>query len=153
MSVLKQTATAFLFHDSRLLLVYHKKLQRWMHVGGHIEFGETPSQALVREVREEVNLDFSFLEWYPIMDILLIHRTVKQEPKPFLMHTRPTGESETLCYDFVCKVTDISQLQLAQSEITDYKWLTEQELRDDTTVSTYLRILALNAFSVYKAAL
>ena len=30
---------------------------KWMGVGGHIEPGETPDQALVREIKEETNLD------------------------------------------------------------------------------------------------
>ncbi|MCB2223153.1 MAG: NUDIX hydrolase [Actinobacteria bacterium] len=54
------TASAFVLHPDggRLLLVWHRKLQRWLQPGGHVE----PSDASVwkaarREVREETGLD------------------------------------------------------------------------------------------------
>lgn len=41
----------------------------WDLIGGHIEMGESPEQALIREVKEEINLDiglkdFNFLKKY-----------------------------------------------------------------------------------------
>jgi len=40
-------------------LVHHKKLDRWMQPGGHIEDDENPIVAAVREVREETGVDIS----------------------------------------------------------------------------------------------
>ena len=31
----------------------------WDLIGGHVEDGETPEQALVREIKEELNIDFT----------------------------------------------------------------------------------------------
>ena len=55
------TATGFLVRDGKVLLVNHRKLKRWLPVGGHIEAGEDPTQALRREVREEVGLDIEIV--------------------------------------------------------------------------------------------
>jgi 8-oxo-dGTP pyrophosphatase MutT (NUDIX family) len=46
-------ATAIIVDKGKVLLVNHKKLGMWLPPGGHIEEGETPDEALVREVAEE----------------------------------------------------------------------------------------------------
>ena len=38
---------------SQVLLTLHHKFKRWVQVGGHVDAGETLSQAAVREAREE----------------------------------------------------------------------------------------------------
>ena len=51
------TATAVL-HNARgqVLLVHHNKFGRWMCPGGHVEPGELPDEAVLREVLEETGL-------------------------------------------------------------------------------------------------
>jgi len=57
MTVKHFTATAVV-HDAhgRVLLVYHNKFDRWMCPGGHVEPGELPDEAVLREVLEETGL-------------------------------------------------------------------------------------------------
>ncbi len=42
--------------EFKVLLHRHKKLERWLPVGGHIESDENPEQAALREVKEETRL-------------------------------------------------------------------------------------------------
>ncbi len=42
--------------DGRLLLHHHKRLDRWLQMGGHVEGDETPELAALREGREESGL-------------------------------------------------------------------------------------------------
>jgi 8-oxo-dGTP pyrophosphatase MutT (NUDIX family) len=51
------TASAFVVRRGRLLLVLHRKLQRWLQPGGHIEPGDaSPLDAARREAAEETGL-------------------------------------------------------------------------------------------------
>jgi len=54
-------ATAFIVRGGKVLLVKHRKLGLWLPVGGHIEKGETPEEALRREALEESGLEIEVL--------------------------------------------------------------------------------------------
>lgn len=47
------TASGLVLRDGCLLLIWHDRLGRWLQPGGHVEEGETPLQAALREVLEE----------------------------------------------------------------------------------------------------
>ena len=53
--------SGYIFHNDKVLLIHHAKLDKWLPVGGHIDENETPDQALRREVKEETNLDIEIL--------------------------------------------------------------------------------------------
>lgn len=50
------TATAYIFDKQKILLIYHRKLLKWLPPGGHIEENETPPEAALRETLEETGL-------------------------------------------------------------------------------------------------
>jgi len=47
------TASAVVIHHGHILLIHHKRIGAWLPPGGHIEDGELPHQAALREVQEE----------------------------------------------------------------------------------------------------
>jgi 8-oxo-dGTP pyrophosphatase MutT (NUDIX family) len=56
------TATVYIISQEkppRILLVHHKKYDKWMPPGGHIEAGENPYQAVIREALEETGIDIT----------------------------------------------------------------------------------------------
>ena len=58
-----ETVTCYIKKGDYYLLLYRNKEEndlnegKWLGVGGHLEEGETPDQALIREVKEETGLD------------------------------------------------------------------------------------------------
>jgi 8-oxo-dGTP pyrophosphatase MutT (NUDIX family) len=51
------TASCFVLDpDGRLLLHHHRRLNRWLQMGGHLEAGEEPLDAALREAAEESGL-------------------------------------------------------------------------------------------------
>ena len=42
-------------------MTHHRKLDKWLPLGGHIELDEDPEQAAVREAREESGLEVELL--------------------------------------------------------------------------------------------
>ena len=58
-----ETVLAYIQRNNQYLLLYRNKKKndinegKWIGVGGHVEKGETPEDALIREIKEETNLE------------------------------------------------------------------------------------------------
>jgi len=55
------TVAIFVVHGGKVLLIHHRKLDKWLPLGGHIELDEDPEQAALREAREESGLEVELL--------------------------------------------------------------------------------------------
>ena len=45
----------------RMVLVHHRKFNKWQQPGGHVEPFENPVETAVRETKEETGIDISFI--------------------------------------------------------------------------------------------
>jgi len=55
------TVAIFVVHDGKILLIHHRKLNKWLPLGGHIELDEEPEIAALREAKEESGLDVELI--------------------------------------------------------------------------------------------
>lgn len=55
------TVAIFVVHDAKVLLILHRKLGKWLPLGGHIELDEDPEIAALREAKEESGLDVELI--------------------------------------------------------------------------------------------
>lgn len=51
------TGSAFVVGVRGIVLLRHRRLGRWLQPGGHVDAGESPWAAAIREAREETGLD------------------------------------------------------------------------------------------------
>ena len=61
------TASVWILTKSKpkkVLLVHHKKYDKWIQPGGYIEKFENPIEAAIREVKEETGLNIDFINKY-----------------------------------------------------------------------------------------
>ncbi len=56
------TASVYVIKDDSVLMLYHGKYDHWVHPGGHIDPGETPDEAALREAEEETGVEAEILE-------------------------------------------------------------------------------------------
>ena len=55
------TVAIFVVQAAKVLLVHHRRLDKWLPLGGHIELEEDPETAARREAKEESGLEVELL--------------------------------------------------------------------------------------------
>ncbi len=55
------TVAIFVVQAKKVLLIHHRKLDKWLPLGGHVELDEDPEQAALREAREESGFEVELL--------------------------------------------------------------------------------------------
>jgi len=121
------TVAVFIVYDSKVLLVMHKKQQKWLPIGGHIELTEDPDQALAHEIAEECGLEVEMLTTKP--EIPGEHRKSLFTPNYMDVH-----EINNLDYEhkhvgliYFAKAKS-DEAKLAPQEHDDIRWFSEQDI-------------------------
>ncbi|MEL6761702.1 MAG: NUDIX hydrolase [Myxococcota bacterium] len=116
------TASAFVTSPDRrdLLLIHHRKLQRWLQPGGHFEQDDpNPLAAALREVEEEVGIEPSRLEVADELFDIDIHR-IPANPK------EPTHHHFDLRFLFVGRSREF----VRGDEVADARWWPLEKIRE-----------------------
>lgn len=118
------TVAIFIVREGKVLLILHRKLNKWLPVGGHIELDEDPEMAALREAREESGYEVELLGERPpttepgtralitprFMDIHRINET--HEHIGLIYWARPKA----------------GELSRAEEEHHDIRWVAAEEL-------------------------
>lgn len=73
---MKKTARAVIIKDNKLLVFFRRKklndefITYYAIPGGHVEEGETLEETVIRELKEEMNIDIKVLNYLGKLDIL-----------------------------------------------------------------------------------
>ncbi|MBU3549522.1 MULTISPECIES: NUDIX hydrolase [unclassified Polynucleobacter] len=111
------TASGLVIKDDKVLLIFHPYIKRWFQPGGHIDEGDSPIEAAIREVYEETGyiceLDAN-----------------SQEPIDIDIHEIPEnskkGEGAHLHIDLLYRLRALRQEQSAED--IECKWFAFSEV-------------------------
>ena len=146
------TVAIFVVHADKVLVIHHRKLDRWLPLGGHVELDEDPEQAALRETKEESGLDVVLIGERPPTSgagtraliaprFLDIHRiTDTHEHIGMIYWARPRNGETTLAseehYDIRwCAAEDLDRLHPPMAEAV--KWYCLKALEEATAVPVH----------------
>ena len=122
------TASTYIFDGAKVLLVLHKKLKKWLPVGGHVEPNETPEEAAKREAKEEAGID---IELIPQENITVHHPNARSFARPYLcllQEIPPFGSQDHhqhIDFVFIAKPKEDGTLEAPQEVV---RWFTLEEI-------------------------
>ncbi len=133
------TATAFIVDSqNRTLLLWHKRLKRWMPPGGHVDPDETPEQTAKRECKEETGLDVEIVggasedlfadcpkEGHMLKTpIAMLLENIPECPE------RDEPAHQHMDFLYLARPLDEAQdLVLAEEEGEDMRWFTKSDIK------------------------
>lgn len=125
-------ASVYILDDDKVLLIHHRKLQKWLPPGGHIDPNETPSEAAKREAFEETGLEIALISeenvWVQCWN-------AKSLPRPYLClleeipayHDKPAHQHIDLIY---LGRPIGGQLQENEAETQGIRWFSLKEIEE-----------------------
>lgn len=137
-------ATTFVVHDNKTLLLHHRKLDKWLPPGGHIDPHELPDLAALREVQEETGLKVALLDAGAQLG------TVRRLAQPLCILLETIGpDHEHIDLIYVARVLD-GEVRHAESEAHGWRWYAADEL-DAPEVAVDIRDLGRQAIALVAA--
>lgn len=121
------TGSAFVVDPAagQVLLIHHRRLDRWLQPGGHVDPGETAAQGAAREAREETGITgLTLMPWRGEPDLPIDidpHRIPASEKR---------GETEHWHFDlrFLFTADSRAPLKAQIAEVHDVRWVPVAEL-------------------------
>ncbi|MBI1935423.1 NUDIX domain-containing protein [Candidatus Woesearchaeota archaeon] len=133
----------YIFHEDKVLLIHHSKLDLWLPVGGHVQRNETPDEALLREIKEEVGIDAEILNRIGTPTNGNVKRNLAL---PFHANVHSVGDHDHCCFFYLCKALNPKDLKM-NDEIKDFRWFEEADL-NKSCVPEDVRDIGLRAFEI-----
>lgn len=128
------TCSAFVVNQdfNKAALIEHAQLQRWLQPGGHMEPGEYPAEAAVREATEETGLSGVQLMAPGLIDVDI--HTIPENPGK--------GEPEHSHYDlrYLCVAIN-EEMAPDMSETNGAAWLSFEDILSDASMPESIKRL------------
>jgi 8-oxo-dGTP pyrophosphatase MutT (NUDIX family) len=118
--------TVYVMNENKeFLFIKHKKLNKWLAPGGHIDQNENPEDAAIREVKEETGLDITLIgDRLPTENDLI-------RPCGIQHNIITQNEHEHFDLIYLAK-TDNSEVVLNDHETNGINWFSLDEINKDS---------------------
>ena len=136
----------YIFHKDKVLLIHHQKLDLWLPVGGHIKKNETPDEALLREIKEEIGIDAEIINYN---DLAVEGNAKKNLAIPFNVNVHSAGDHEHCCFFYVCRAINPEKLKI-NHEIKNFEWFSKSDL-NKKYVPADVRSMCLRGFKIFNS--
>ena len=125
------TASAWIVNEkmTHALFTHHKKLDKWLQLGGHTEEGEFIREAAVREAQEESGIRLFEFIMPDIFDVD-VHQIPARQDLPEHFHYDIRFFLRTVNSDSIC-ISD---------ESNDLAWIAWQDIESYTTEDSIIRM-------------
>lgn len=135
----------YIFYNDHVLLIKHKKLGLWLPVGGHIDKDETPDEALLREIKEETNMDVRILGSNGISPDGNVKKNLAV---PFHANVHSVGDHDHCCFFYLCRALNPKKLK-TNNEIDGFRWYSRSELKG-REIPVDVRNIGMRAFEIFE---
>jgi 8-oxo-dGTP pyrophosphatase MutT (NUDIX family) len=141
----KLFASGYLVVDGKVLLVHHNKFDKWTPPGGHMESDETQAETVVREFKEETNLDVTVIPFAP--PAFDGDDNATPIPLPFHMDLEVEGfDVPHIGHFFFVQLVDPNQeITHQEAEVHGAQWFSKEELKD---LKTFEQVRALANYAL-----
>ncbi|MFT5206707.1 MAG: ADP-ribose pyrophosphatase YjhB (NUDIX family) [Candidatus Omnitrophota bacterium] len=135
--------SVFIVNRDAVLMVNHKKYNRWLPIGGHIEMNEDPEQGLYREIQEECGLKVKILADKP----KIRHKGVKPILTPSYVDCHDINKTHKHIAFVYYGISRSRKVVLHTREHRDFHWFTHADIHDKRYALTKsLKFYCLDAF-------
>ncbi len=118
------------FDQPKLLMHMHKKLNKWLQFGGHVELDETPWQAIAHEIEEESGYQLSQLQLLQPEERMRKISLANLHPQPFAVNTHPfNDEHYHTVLEYVFTTTEDPQGVVEEDESQELRLFTREEIK------------------------
>lgn len=128
------TVSAWILLDdaeaTKCLVHFHRKIEKLMQIGGHLELNQTPWQAMAAEILEESGFTLNELELLQPLSEFADGGPAVTHPVPFNVNTHLVNNEHyhtDLCYGFTASHKPMQAVH--KDESSDLRWMTLDELK------------------------
>jgi len=132
-------STVYVVDNEKVLLTWNRKVNNWVPVGGHVGPNQLPCESVIREAKEESNLD---------MEIVSLNKresdNVPQPVSVHLDHVKDNHNHINLTYFAKIKEGSPKCLEI-DDEGKPLKWFSKEDLEKDSSLLPNVKEYGLEA--------
>jgi len=145
MDIIKEfISTVFVVNNGKVLMTWNKKVNNWVPIGGHIEKNELPCNSVIREAKEESNLDIELVSYNENQTVNLV-----QPLNIHLDHIKEDHKHINLTYIAKIKPESPECLKI-DDEGKELRWFSKEDLENEITLIPEIKEWAIEAINTLK---